>query len=74
MEPWWRLDRAECDESNSARSVKNGGEVAEIWREEEIGARMGENCWRAKGDTREGLLSVWTGGYGRLEAVRAQGS
>ena len=43
-------------------------------REGWIGARMGENCWGAKGDTWEGLESVWTGGYGRLEAVRAQGS
>ena len=49
MEPWWRLDRAECDESNSARSVKNGGEAAEIWREEEIGARMGEKLLGSEG-------------------------
>ena len=68
MEPWWRLDGAECNESNSARSVKHGGGAAEIWREGEIGARMGENCGE------QSLLSIWTGGYGHLEAVRAQGS
>ena len=68
------MDAAKSDGSNGARSVKNGLEAVEILREGWIGARMGENCWGAKGDTWEGLESVWTGGYGRLEAVRAQGS
>lgn len=38
------MDGANDDDSSGARSVENGREAVEIFREERIGARMGEKC------------------------------
>ena len=50
----------------------------EVWSREEIGARTGARGVKIAvergGDSREGLLSILSGGYGRREAVRVQGS